>query len=213
MEYSNKKINELNNKIRCADAEKLALKGQLEEFKTGLGSEIPEDERKGFQIIIDNLNAEISGLTEKNTELRDLWENTAKTSYRVDKQETEIMDGYNNLIKTIKDAIPYFKGGRTATAAADVKQFIRCCELVHSQLSAEEKLLFMEIIGIKFKGDAADLVNSTGFSTMEQSKSILLRAYVPKRSFQSLMDEMKRGIQRPGEELPSFGLRMAKLLQ
>lgn len=213
LEDSEKKIIELKQKISCADKEKLILQEQLGEIKIRLDDEISEDERENYKHLIENLNAEIAQLNEQNTALQNLWGNTAETSYRVDERETEAMDEYDKIIKTIKDAIPVFDGGRAATAAADVKQFIRCCELVHSKLSAADKLIFMEVIGIKFKGDAADLVNSSGWSTMEQLKNILLRAYVPKRSFQSLMDEMKRGIQRPGEELPSFGLRMTKLLQ
>lgn len=123
------------------------------------------------------------------------------------------MEAYDKIIKYIKNTVPFFSGARSPTLAADVRQFTTCCNLVYEKLSEEERPVFMQLVKIKFSGDAADLINNNNPADMAQLVELLTKTYVPKKTLQTLNDEIKRAAQRPGEKIREFGNRVEKLMQ
>lgn len=48
---------------------------------------------------------------------------------------------------------------------------------------------------------------------MDQLEELLMSAYIPKKSLQNISDELKRAVQRPGEQMREFGQRVEKIMQ
>lgn len=219
-------VKKLESDLKNIILERNTCKRKLESLEQSIDGDISEKGKENYKRIIETLNGEITNEKRENLDLQRLIENYAKTSLQAKKTIQELteklnlckvidkikMEQYTRIIKGIKDTIPMFSGGKSGTLTSDVKQFVSCCELIYGKLTAEEKKQFIEIIKIKFTGDAADLMNNSTYETLEDLKDILFRAYIPKRTFQSYMDELKRSMQRPGERLEEFGLRISKLL-
>lgn len=157
------------------------------------------------QLLADilKLQRELVNSEEEKLTFKNLFENS---------EEVE-MESYDKIIRYINNAIPYFTGKPSPTLTLEVQHFITCCNLVYNKLENEEKIIFMQVIKIKMGGDAADVVNNSIIDQMEQLEQLLTTAYVPRKTLQSLTEELKRAIQRPGERALEFGLRVEKLMK
>lgn len=229
-------IGNFSSKVRSLEQEKKEIQEKFQELENRVSADLSESGRKNYISLIHTISEKLEQSTKENNQLKSaLEEQTIQTELKQDQEyrrfqenldqltlennrlRERLADNLNNMdpkiVKAIRDTIPGFSGGRSNTLASDVRHFLSCCEMVYSKLNADDKVQFIEILKIKFSGDAADLMNISTYATLNELSDILYRAYVPEKDFQACTEELKRTIQRPGERLKEFGLRVSKLLQ
>lgn len=206
-------IIKLQQKIQTVEAEKKLTLEKFESLEKRIAGNLTANGRNNYSLLVKNLYREIDELKKNNPEIKIL-ENRLKTLILENCNLREIivkMEDYERIVKSMQ-TIPNFSGERSSTLASDLRQFIKCCELVYNKITQNDRPQFMEILYIKLSGDAADLVNNVTFENLDQFKDLLTKAYIPKKNSQTLTDELKRAMQRPGERIQEFGLRITKLL-
>lgn len=210
-------IIKLEQKIQILGAENKLANEKLINFKNHIAGDLSEKGKENYSNLVHSLHREIKQLKTNNPEIKALENSLKKLSLENLRlkgfKNSAIMDACDKVIQYINHAIPIFTGQRSPTLAADVRQFVACCTLVYGKLSEEEKTTFMQVIRIRLGGDAADLVNNSTMENMQELEELLISAYIPKKNFQSLTEEMKRVVQRPGERMQEYGQRLGKLMK
>lgn len=201
----------LNDQIKNISKRRESLQHEFEDLEHQIQWDISPDGKENFIRWIKELNTEKEDILKKNRDLQKILEKVKK-QYNLLQINIGKMEQYDKISKYLRDMVPVFIGGRTATVVSDVKQFLRCSNLIYAKIGANDKPIFMELIRTRLGGDAADLINNATIDDMAQMEQVLSKAYIPRKSFQSLVDEMKRAIQRPGETIQEFGFRLSKLL-
>lgn len=120
---------------------------------------------------------------------------------------------YKQVAKAIGQLIPTFTGKTHDKIESEIQSFINCSEIVLESLTEEEKPLFFRILKSRFREDAFDLIQAKNINSLADLKKWLKEAYVPKKTLQDYMEELKRCAQRPGENLMEYSNRIMKLMQ
>lgn len=202
-------INELlhKNKWQQKEIERLnTVVNELEENLVGpvqVCVDSSEDRVKELEAEVKVLKRHI---LEKERELNLVVSSTSKTN-----PNTKMADVFQKIARLTNEVVPTFSGEGSGNSA-ELKVFVDCASMVHDQLSVDERLIFMKYIKTRFRGDAYSLMATKKYNTFKDLTEILYKAYLPTRTLRDLTGELSRMIQRPGESVDEFGMRLTAFL-
>lgn len=103
--------------------------------------------------------------------------------------------------------VPKFDGKRE-----DLDKFIQCCEIVHENLTAEEKIEFIKHVICKLQGSAYDTYNTQKWDSWEALRETLIKRFSKHKPMETIQSELRQITQNRGENIASFADRLKKKL-
>lgn len=116
---------------------------------------------------------------------------------------------FSNIMDYISKSIPKFSGLPSPARGEELRRYLMTSEIYYNILSAENKVIYMKfLLTLTLCEDAASLVQNQTINDFAALKKILEDNYLPKRTLQSLSDELRACIQNQGEKINDYGRRI-----
>lgn len=114
------------------------------------------------------------------------------------------------LAKEVQTFVPVFSGGRHESVAFEVNRFIESCQKLLDKASMGEKIELYQLFETRVQGQAYEKLSLNGANDFQKMKTILLRAYGPKKLFQEFMNEVQSCSQTQNETTTDYIERFEK---
>lgn len=136
----------------------------------------------------------------------------SEKTYREIKNLQKIMPDFIKVAKLTSQLIPLFSGGQGENLIIELQTFLGCCKRVIQGLTEEEKPIFIQVFPTRLRGDAYQLIAANQPETFEDAEKLLNQTYLPRETYNELVNKLITTRQYPLEALTAFTSRLKQLL-